>query len=312
MRVACLLLGSFAAHAAAIPDVPPNKPVSAQISSIAYRPDGTLLALGTFQSVLLVDPATKATVAELKGSIDQVRGVAFSRDGKLLAAASGLPAQRGEVKIWDVDGRRELLTIKAHSDCVYGVAFSPDGKTLATASYDKMLYLWDVTTGQQIRRFKDHIDAVFAVAFTPDGKLLVSASADRAVKVWNPLTGERLYTMSNASDGLNTLAIDPTGRFVAAAGYDKTIRVWSVNEKEAKLEHSQIAHEDAVLALAFSPDGKKLLSSAADRTVKLFDAVTLSDLPGPGPQPDWGMSVAFSPDGMHYAVGRFDGTLSIY
>jgi WD40 repeat protein len=294
-----------------IPNVVPLHPVSPQINSLAWRPDGQLIALGEFKEVRLVDPATRKTVATLAGHAEQVRSVAFSPDGKLLAAAGGLPARSGEVKIWDVDARKELVSIKGHGDCIYSVAFSPDGKTIATASYDKLIYLWNVADGAQIRKLKDHIDSVYAIAFTPDGKHLASASADRGVKIWDTATGERLYTLSDALDGLNALAISPDGKTVAAGGYDKTIRIWSLGDKGAKLEHSAIAHEDAILQLAFSPDGKTLVSTAADRTMKLFDAATLNELHDFPPQSDWVLAVAFSPDGKRLAAGRFDGTLDI-
>ena len=297
---------------AGIPDIQPKHPVHAQINALAWSNDGKLLALGTYKEVRLVDPATGATVATLKGHAEQVRAVAFSADGKLLAAAGGLPAQRGEVKIWDVENRKELLTIKGHTDCIYAVAFSPDGKTLATSSYDKLIYLWDASTGAKLKTLKDHIDAIYALAFTPDGKRLVSVSADRGVKVWDPATGERLYTMSEPLDGLNAVAVDSTGHFVAAGGLDKTLRIWELGAKAGKLERSLIAHEDSVLQVAFSPDGKLLISTSADKTVKVFNAADLSEVKTYANQPDWVLSLAVSPDGKRFACGRFDGSLQFY
>jgi WD40 repeat protein len=191
------------------------------------------------------------------------------------------------------------------------VEFAPDGKSVATASYDKLIKLWDVDTGEEIRTLKDHIDAVYALAFTPDGKRLVSASADRGVKVWDVATGERLYTLSEATDGLNALAIDPAGKRVAAGGLDRTIRVWSLDEKSGSLVNSLIAHEDAILQLAWSPDGKYLVSSSADKEVKLFKAGDLSVVKT-WKQPDWALSVRFAPDGKSFAVGRFDGSFEVY
>jgi WD40 repeat protein len=284
--------------------------VAPQIGALAYSPDGKLIAMGTFQEVRLTD-ASGTAVATLKGHIEQVRSVSFSRDGKLLAAAGGLPAQYGQVKIWDVANRAELLTIKGHRDCVYAVAFAPDGKTIATSSYDKLIKIWDASTGKEVRTLKDHIDAVYALAFTPDGKRLLSASADRGVKVWDPVTGERLYTLSDAQDGLNALVIDPTGQFCAAGGLDRTIRVWSLGAKSGKLETSLIAHEDAILKLAYSPDGKTLISTAADRTLKAFRASDLTEIKNYPRQPDWVMSLDFEPNGKHFAVGRFDGSMEI-
>jgi len=290
--------------------IQPRTPVKPQIFDLAYSPDGHLLALAGYQEVRLVDPATKQELASLKGHAGTVRAIAFSRDGKLLAAAGGLPARSGEVLIWDVEQRKLLHTIHGHVDCIYGVAFSPDGQSIATASYDKLVKLFDIASEKEIRTYKDHIDAVYAVAFTPDGKRLVSGAADRTIKIWNVASGDRLYTLSEPQDGINTIAVDPTGKFVAAAGLDKSIRIWSLGEKEGTLLHSLIAHEDAILRLAWSPDGAELISSSADRTVKLFRAQDLSELHS-YPEPDWVYGLQFAPNGKTFAIGRFDGSLTI-
>jgi WD40 repeat protein len=300
-----------AARAPAIPDIKPRVPPKPLISALAYRPDGKLIALGTFKEVRLVEPESGKVVATLPGEAEDVRGVAFSPDGKLLAAAGGLPARSGEVKIWDVEKRAPLRVITGHADCIYAVEFAPDGKRIATASYDKLIKLWDVDTGKEIRTLKDHIDAVNALAFTPDGKRLVSASADRGVKIWDVASGERLYTLSEPTDGLNTLAIDPQGKRVAAGGLDRTIRVWSLGEKSGTLLNSLIAHEDAILRLAWSPDGQYLISSSADKEVKEFKADDLTVVKT-WRQPDWALSVGFAPDGKTFAVGRFDGSFEVY
>jgi WD40 repeat protein len=293
------------------PDIKPKVAVKAQIGSIAYRPDGKMMALGTYKEVRLADPAGK-TLAALPGHAEQVRAVAFSPDGALLAAAGGLPGRKGEVKIWDVEKRTLVRTLEGHLDCIYAVAFSPDGKTLATSSYDKLIKLWDAATGKEVRTLKDHIDAIYDLAFTPDGSRLLSAAADRTVKVWNMATGERLYTLGEPLDGLNTLAIHPSGKMVAAGGLDKTIRIWSLGDKEGKLVHSLIAHEDAILRLAYSPDGKLLISTAADKTIKVFNAADLTEIKALTAQPDWVLSLQFAPDGRTFAAGRFDGSLTVY
>jgi WD40 repeat protein len=296
----------------AIPEIKPKVPVKPEIGSLAYRPDGKLLALGTYKEVRLADPVTGSVTATLAGHAGTVRALAFSPDGKLLAAAGGLPARGGEVKIWDIEKRAEVRTIKGHGDCIYGVAFSPDGKSLATSSYDKLIKIWDIETGKEIRTLKDHIDAVFALAFTPDGKRLVSGAADRTVKIWDAATGERLYTLGDPLDGLNTIALDPSGKMVAAGGLDKTIRVWSLGAKGGVLRNSLIAHEDAILKLAYSPDGKVLISSAADKTIKVFNAADLTEIKVFDHQPDWVLALEFSPDGKSFAAGRYDGSLTIY
>jgi WD40 repeat protein len=290
---------------AKVSPIKPKFPVKPEITALAYSPDGGAIALGSYREVRLTGKSTEV----LQGHAEKVRAVAFSRDGKLLAAAGGQPGRFGELKLWDMSTRRELRTIRGHSDCMYAVAFSPDGATVATSSYDKLIKLWDTASGRELRTLKDHIDAVYALAFTPDGKRLLSAAADRTVKIWDPATGERLYTLGEPLDGLNTLAVHPKGNLVAAGGLDKTIRIWSLGEKSGTLTNSLIAHEDAILRLAFSPDGELLVSCSADRTIKVFKAADLTEVKALK-QPDWPLALDISPDGKTLAAGRFDGSFT--
>lgn len=305
------VMKSEATGKANIPDIRPTVPVRAAISSLAFHPNGSMLALGGYKDIELVGTDGK-TVARLEGCASQVRGLAFSPDGKLLAAAGGSPGQFGEIKIWNVAERKEVQSIRGHRDNIFAVAFSPDGRLLATCSYDRMIRLWDTTSGKEIRNLKDHTDAVFSLAFSPDGRLLASASADRTIKVWNVATGERLYTLGDGLDAMNTVAFHPSGKMLAGAGADRVIRLWEVSEKEGHQLRSLIAHEDAINQLLFSPDGKTLASTGADKVIRLWDAATLTEIKVLEPQPDWVFAVAYTPDSSKLAVGRYDGSAVLY
>lgn len=296
----------------ALPDIKPQVPEVSPVASVRFSPDGKLLAIGGYKDVQLVDPATGKEIATLTGHADYVRSLAFSPDGKILAAAGGPPQRGGEIKLWDVQSHQLLKTMLGHKDCIYSVAWSPDGKLLASGSYDKMVKLWDVATGKEIRNLQDHIDAVFAVAFSPDGKRLASASQDRTVKIWDVATGQRLYTLSDASDGLTSLAYSPSGDQIAAAGYDKTIYIWRLGDNDGHLIQSLIADEDSILALVWSPDGKTIITSSADGSIRFRDAATLNPVSVIDHQPDWVEALGISRDGKWLAAGRYNGTLSVY
>jgi WD40 repeat protein len=174
-----------------------------------------------------------------------------------------------------------------------------------------LVKLWDVATGKEVNNLQDHIDAVFAVAFSPDGKRLASASQDRTVKIWNVATGKRLYTMSDALDGLTGIAFSPSGDQVAAAGYDKTIYVWQLAADDGHPIQSLIADQDSLLALAWSPDGKTIVTASADGSIRFRDPKL--DLVGViDNQSDWVEALDISPDGTWLAAGRYNGTLSVY
>jgi len=296
----------------AIPNIKPQVPAASPVGSLRFSPDGKLLAVGGYKEVRLLDPATGQSVATLEGHADLVRSIAFSPDGKYLAAAGGLPQRSGEIKIWDLATRQLVKTIAGHNDCIYSVAWSPDGKLLASGSYDKVVKLWDAETGRELRNLKDHIDAVFSVAFNPDGKRLASGAQDRTVKIWDVASGQRLFTLSDAQDGITSVCFRPGANQIAAAGYDKTIYVWNLTDTGGALAKSLIADEDSILALAYSPDGKVMVTSSADNSIRFRDADTLDPLRALGDQPDWVEALSVSPDGRWLAAGRYNGTLSLY
>jgi WD40 repeat protein len=294
-----------------LPSITPQVTVVSPIAAVKFSPDGSVLAVGGYQQVRLINTTSAKPIAELTGHADAVRSIAFSANGKMLAAAGGEPQREGEIKIWDLESHRLVKTLKGHKDCIYSVAWSPDGKLIASASYDKTVKLWDAATGNELHNLQDHIDAVFAVAFSPAGKRLASASQDRTVKIWDVATGKRLYTLSDASDGLTTLAYSPSGDKLAAAGYDKTIYIWQLGDEDGHLLHSLISDEDSQLALVWSRDGKTIITASADGSIRFRD--TNLDLKGVADhQPDWVEALDLSPDGEWLAAGRYNGSLSLY
>lgn len=293
------------------PDIKPQVAVVSPVTAVKFSPSGTVLAVGGYKDVGLIDVASGNVLATLAGHADYVRSIAFSPDGKLLAAAGGSPQQFGEIRIWNVETHQLIRTMQGHKDCIYSIAWSPDGNLIASGSYDKLVKLWNVATGKETANLQDHIDAVFAVAFSPDGKRLASASQDRTVKIWDVTTGKRLFTLSDATDGLTGIAYSPSGDEIAAVGYDKTIYIWKLGKEDGQLSRSLIADEDSLLSLAWSPDGKTIVTASSDRSIRFRD--TNLDLTGMiDHQPDWVEVLAMSPDGKWLAAGRYDGTLSLY
>ena len=123
----------------------------------------------------------------IRGFRHPVWSVAFSRDGKKLAAASS-----DTVGIWDLATRQPAgEPLRGHGQFVTSIAFSPDGETLAAAS-SNIITLWDVASRQPLGEpLRGHSGIVYSVAFSPLGKQLASASNDKTIRLWDTVTGHR-------------------------------------------------------------------------------------------------------------------------
>jgi WD40 repeat protein len=243
-----------------------------------------------------------------------IRAVAFSPDGRLLAAGLRAPKARGGVIVWDVatqkrlwkhpettgipalafspDGRTvaivvytsaaklldaasgQVKTVLRHPRDVHGVAFSPDGRRLATACWDGALRVWDLATGTEKLKCTGHLDKMVGVAFSPDGKWLLSAGGSDGAKLWDAATGAEKRAWRHASFYVSCVAFSPDGRWALTGGYDGTIRLWDV---ETGLLRARFSGIGGVNALDFSPK-TRTLAAASDVVLSFFD-LSLSDPP---------------------------------
>ncbi|KAJ5098832.1 hypothetical protein N7532_005833 [Penicillium argentinense] len=280
---------------------------SGWVQSVAFSPDGQLLASGSFdKTIRLWDPSTGELRQTLEGHSGLVCSVSFSPDGLHLASGSSDKT----VRLWDVNTGELLQTLKGHSDYVQSVSFSPDGQLLASSSSDKTIRLWDASTGEPRQTLKGHSDYVQSVSFSPDGQLLASSSSDKTIRLWDASTGEFRQTLEGHSGSVQSVAFSPDNRLLASASFDKTIRLWDARTGELWLTLN--GHSNSVWSVAFSPDGRLLASSSNDQTVRLWDTITgelRQTLEG---HSDFVQSVAFAPDDQLLASTSSDKTIRLW
>ncbi|MGK0200162.1 MAG: WD40 repeat protein [Yoonia sp.] len=296
-----------------VPKIATVKGAARSITAAAYSPNGKWVALARYRAVELRDAKTRKVVRRFGGHPGKVNAVHFSKNGNRLITASGITGHSGVAILWDSQSGQRIREFGAtHRDVLYDAELSPDGKTLVTAGYDRFMRYWNVADGNEIRSHEGHNGAIFDLAFSPDGKIVASASADETVKLWKVENGHRLDTLNQPEGEQFAVGFTRDGSYVIAGGADKQIRLWRLVSRDKPrinpLFLARFAHEDDVTALEVSADGRTLVSTSADLTIKTWGLPKL--VPGQifSGQRDVVTSLTMAPDNRTLRFGRIDGS----
>jgi WD40 repeat protein len=176
--------------------------------ALAASPDGTMLAtVGTVNGKVAFSHSVQVFNAEdgrsrselVYGRADDLGPVAFSPDGKLLAAVH-LDGNDFPIVVASVTTKQAVAHLRGPARRLRAVAFSPDGRVLAAGGAEGVVFLWEVASGQEVGRFEGHLDEITGVAFAPGGRLLASVGRDGRGFLWDRtrLGGPSPSTLSRA------------------------------------------------------------------------------------------------------------------
>lgn len=249
--------------------------------AVAFSPDGKRVASASSDGTAIVwDVKTGKKLLRLCAHPESelpspVVDVAFTPDGKHLLTAD----EDSVVRLWDAVTGKVVRRFEGHSEGVLSVAFSPNGRRALSAGRDKTLRLWDVGTGKELSCMKGHTDTVRRVFFSSDGRQALSNSDDGTVRLWNVRDGTEVRRFQVYLHAVRSVvAYHSVSRRVLCADIQGNVRL--LNAETGKQIHCFIGHEESVCALAFSPDGRHILSGSADSTVRLWqlpNGRTMSD-----------------------------------
>jgi WD40 repeat protein len=201
-----------------------------------------------------------------------------------------------------------LAVLRGHGGPLLCVAFDPSGKRIATSSTDGSVRVWSADGGSAPLILRGHTQFVNRVAFSPDGTRMLSASSDGSARIWSSDGSGEPRVLAGHPGPLAVAVFSADGKQVATGGNDGAVRVWSDGPKPTIL--GQVA--STVNALAFSPDGRRLVAAYDEPIVRIWrvdggaEPILLKGHAG------MVMHAEFAPGGERVATASEDGTARIW
>lgn len=286
-------------------EVFPRREVRGSFRSVAFSPDGRMIATGVGSSLVVWDAVTGVEPIRVTDPDNfLIYCVAYSPDGEKIVAGYGMEERRfddaGHARLFDAASGKELRgKIPGQTGAIFGVAFGGTGREIAMASTG-LVEVLDLSGREPTRQLRGHESLVYAVAFSPDGRYIASGGIDRIIRLWDRATGRQIRVFHGHQGFIRGLAFSPDGLSLLSGSEDKSLRLWEV-ESGAQLVAFP-GHRHFVMCVAFNRDGDLLASGSNDLTVKLWSASrslrsTFKDHEG------WVMAVAYNPVGAQLTWG---------
>jgi WD40 repeat protein/mono/diheme cytochrome c family protein len=307
-------------------DHPPIYTQPPVINAVAFSRDGEMLAVSGYHEILLHKADGSALAARLIGVSERIQSLAFSPDGKWLAATGGNPGRFGEVQIWNVEKKKLKLSVPITFDTVYGASWSHDSKLIAFGGADNSLRAIEAETGKQVLFQGSHGDWVLDTVFSIKSNYLVSVSRDRSMKLTEVAT-ERLednitsITPGALKGGLQAVDRHPTKDELLIGGADGTPKLYQMYRTKPRMigdDFNNIRNypnmPGRIFAVKFSPDGSRVVAGTSNDgkgEVRVFETNTakpVSSFKGiNGPI----YALAYHPKGNVVASAGFEGTVHL-
>jgi WD40 repeat protein/DNA-binding SARP family transcriptional activator len=272
--------------------------------AVAASPDSSLFVTSPGPNrVTLWRARDMAVLATLHGPCGAIQSVAFSHDGRLVAATGDGPA----TVVWEVRTHKidKLLRPERKRGNI-GVNFSYDDRTVGTAGGDGRLRLYDVQTGRRIATLPTPRNSTLQdLDFSSDGRWVAAAGLGEKVFVWDLRTRSLVRTMRHGQL-IFAIRFSPDGKRIATGDDKGSVDFWDAATGR-QVGRELRGQNGAVMSVTYSPDGTQVMTTSSDGKFRLIDVATgkLLGAPLPGSNaPGWG---TFFPNGKDIAAAAWDG-----
>jgi WD40 repeat protein len=289
------------------------------VTAVAFSPDGKMLAVSGNHEILIHTIHGDAPPRRLAGLSERILSLLFSKDGTLLLAGGGTPAQFGELQFWDVASGQLRHSVVMTGDTIFGASLSSDGTRAAAGCTDNTVRIVDAASGKEISRMGAHENWVLGSVFGVDGKRIVSVGRDRAAKLTDAASGAFLENVNLLRGELAAVARHPTKDIVVIGGDERIPYIYLMDRpKNMKIADDTTMirklerQNGAIAALAWSPDGSRIAVAGAAPEVNIYNAETGERMAACKGHRAGIYAVAFSPDSTVLAAGGFDGAVRFY
>lgn len=306
-----------------------------------------LLFTRTFYAALAKGVPVETAVTEARIAIGITMPKTLEWATPVLYTHSPLPILFTMKQAQRIEAGTLQYTCRDTGGSVRSIAWSPNGACIASSSDNGPVQIRESATGTVLTSYRDHTSTVQAVAWSPVAReqeergntSIASASLDGSIHIWNAATGQQrlkliLHRIPSLDPRTITIAWSPDGQFIAAGSNNEQVKIWNAETGQLTITYREHSHSGNIvpklgwiLALAWSPDGRYIVSGGGgynlkstgfgeawlfDKSVHVWDAHTGKRISTYDAHTKSVTSLAWSPDGRFIASADRNGQVHVW